>query len=409
MEGPKSIRLPVIYSRTEQDCACPLPESNTGLEQDCACPSPLWTNEDPDPTARSNQAGRTLTAWLHLTEACNLDCAYCYALPTGRQMTPEIGQTAVSNLVHAARKYEFERLKLKFAGGEPSLRFDLALALQETAQRMAVEAGMELDSVMLSNGAALTPRMLAELRTRRIRLALSLDGLGVRHDIQRPDRGGQGSFARLEKTLDAIAEQHNEPDGLQVSVTITLTKLNLDGLTETVRFLLERGLPFSLNFYRISGRAEHPDLTPDPAELIRVLRAAYTELAHVPLAARVLLPGLADRVRADFTHLRPCGVGDSYVAIDPLGRPARCHMDLAHPAASGPVADPIGTIRADSTGVQNPNVDEKPDCRACEWRYYCAGGCPLLAYRTTGSYAGRSPYCEVYRAVLPELIRSTTI
>ncbi|HSO28031.1 MAG TPA: radical SAM protein [Anaerolineales bacterium] len=377
------------------------------VDQDCACPSP-FSEPEAGLAAHSSKPKRTLTAWLHLTEACNLDCAYCYALPTGRQMSAEIGQAAVRSLFNSAQQHGFDGLKIKYAGGEPSLRFDLALDLHSLAQRLAYETTLELDAVMLSNGASLTPAMLTKLQARGIRLSLSLDGLGADHDLQRPDRSGGGSFRRLQNTLDEIAKLAG-PDGLQTSITITLTKLNLAGLPQTIRCLLARGLPFSLNFYRLSGRAEHPDLTPDPAELIQALRAAYAELESLPGAAQVLLPGLADRLRPDFAHARPCGVGETYIAIDPLGRPARCHMDLAHPAAQLPVEDPLAAVRAQPGGVQNPGVDDKPDCRACEWRYLCAGGCPLLAYRTTGSYGGRSPYCEVYRAVLPELMQLASI
>ncbi len=38
-------------------------------------------------------------------------------------------------------------------------------------------------------------------------------------------------------------------------------------------------------------------------------------------------------------------------------------------------------------------------------RYICAGGCPLLAQRHQGTPAAPSPYCAVYRAVLPDLLR----
>ena len=56
-------------------------------------------------------------------------------------------------------------------------------------------------------------------------------------------------------------------------------------------------------------------------------------------------------------------------------------------------------------GFQNVPVDEKEGCRDCAWRYWCAGGCPLLAYRTAGRSDAPSPYCAVYKALYPDVLR----
>jgi uncharacterized protein len=50
-------------------------------------------------------------------------------------------------------------------------------------------------------------------------------------------------------------------------------------------------------------------------------------------------------------------------------------------------------------------VEHIPGCRNCEWRYICGGGCPLLTKNQYGTFRHPSPYCEVYRAVIPVLLR----
>jgi uncharacterized radical SAM superfamily Fe-S cluster-containing enzyme len=54
----------------------------------------------------------TLTAWLHVTNACNLDCPYCYVRKSSARMTEEIGSLSISKLVLDAQKGDFKRLKL---------------------------------------------------------------------------------------------------------------------------------------------------------------------------------------------------------------------------------------------------------------------------------------------------------
>jgi uncharacterized protein len=118
-----------------------------------------------------------------------------------------------------------------------------------------------------------------------------------------------------------------------------------------------------------------------------------------------LLGFLIDRSQFDQPHDKTCGVGESYMVIDHHGRIAKCHMEIEKPVTSVYTDDPLSLIRVDQIGVQNISVEEKEGCRDCEWKYWCAGGCPLLTYRATGRYDVKSPYCRVYKAVYPRLLR----
>jgi uncharacterized protein len=80
-------------------------------------------------------------------------------------------------------------------------------------------------------------------------------------------------------------------------------------------------------------------------------------------------------------------------------------MEIEKPVTNIYENDPLAFIRADSIHVQNPSVEGKKGCRDCEWRYWCTGGCPLLTYKTSGRYDVKSPYCRVYKAIYPELLR----
>ena len=123
---------------------------------------------------------------------------------------------------------------------------------------------------------------------------------------------------------------------------------------------------------------------------------------HLPRYS--LLSTLADRANLQIPHLRTCGVGQNYLVIDSNGDISKCQMDMAHPVTTIDTDDPLAFVRADTDGIQNLVVDEK-ECRECIWRYRCAGGCPRLAFQHTGRYDARSPLCEVYRAILPEVVR----
>ncbi|MCP4421019.1 MAG: radical SAM/SPASM domain-containing protein, partial [Chloroflexi bacterium] len=72
---------------------------------------------------------QTLSAWLHVTNECNLFCDYCYVHKTAESMTPEVGFAAIDAIIRSATSGSFKNVKLKFSGGEATLNLKLVLAL----------------------------------------------------------------------------------------------------------------------------------------------------------------------------------------------------------------------------------------------------------------------------------------
>jgi uncharacterized protein len=80
-------------------------------------------------------------------------------------------------------------------------------------------------------------------------------------------------------------------------------------------------------------------------------------------------------------------------------------MHIRRPVTSVNANDPLAVIRSDQIGVQNLPVLEKEGCRTCEWKNWCAGGCPITTHRATGRYDVKSPNCNIYKALYPEALR----
>jgi uncharacterized protein len=342
---------------------------------------------------------RTLTTWLHLTNACNLRCDYCYLHKTAEAMELGRGRQAVDAVFRSAVAHGFRRVKIKYTGGEATLNFALVPALHDYARRLAEGHGLELEGVVLSNGVRMTDQMIAELRTRGLRLMISLDGVGATHDAQRCFAGGRGSFAHVERTLDRLMAH-----GLRPTISITVSRRNLAGLAETVSYVLDRDLPFALNFYRENECSAAVDLAYGDEQLIAAMKCAFAVI-EMRLPSYSLLGALVDRARLDVPHDRPCGVGTSYLVIDQHGGVAKCQMEIGQVVTDVSAADPLRLVREDAIGVQNYAVEEKEGCRECAWRFWCAGGCPALTYRVTGRFDVKSPNCRVYKALFPAVLR----
>lgn len=354
----------------------------------------------PDYVKPTKQAPKTLTAWLHVTNECNLRCDYCYITKTPDKMDVEQGRQSVDAVFRSAIANGFQSVKLKFAGGESTMNFSLLLELFDYARSQALEKGLGLAGVVLTNGVGITERMIDALQERKIKLSISLDGVGEYHDAQRKFINGKGSFHLVERSLDRLAAR-----GLAPSITITVSNRNLEGLPQVVDFVLQRNLPFTINFYRENECSTgHVDLAYNDEKIIEAMKKAFAVIEN-NLPPHSLLGSLVDRARLDAPHSKPCGVGDSYLVIDQNGKVAKCHMEIERSITDVSMPDPLKLIQLDQIGIQNVSVEEKEGCRDCTWRYWCAGGCPALTYRVTGRYDIKSPNCHIYKALFPEVLR----
>jgi uncharacterized protein len=338
-----------------------------------------------------------LSTWLHVTEACNLNCPYCYVRKRPRSMSVEVGHQVVDRLVDLAIRHGYTTLKLKYAGGEPTLRFSLVQQIHAHAARLAGDVGLDLEEVVLSNGVDLPDATLDFVARAGMQLMISLDGGPAAHDRQRTGRDGRGTYASVVGTVERAMER-----GLQPNISITLTALSLDGAGEAVAFALERDLPFNLNFYRECASAESSGspsaLTPDPAQLLEAMRGIFDLLSDYPAYSRPLT-GILDRTRLDVPHNYPCSAGRDYLAVDPTGRVSACQMLLEEPWADLSDADPLDRVRRQGRDLFKA-VDQRSTCQGCFWQKACSGGCPLV--RRTAQQGG---YCQVYQALFPELVR----
>ena len=379
------------------DCDCGLLVERA-RSYDCDCglflDGVLGTAEPVAAVPRVRQPA-TLSAWLHITEACNLNCPYCYVHKSPTTMREDTGHRAVDKLVQVAAKHGYKALNLKYAGGEPTLSFPLVEAVHTHAAHAAAREGLALEGVILTNGVRVPDEMLDFLQGSRLRMMVSLDGGPAAHDRVRASRDGQSTYAAVAGTVQRALRR-----GMQPTISITLTALTLDGAAEAVAFAMERDLPFHMNFYReCAAASERPSpLVPDLGQLVETVRRVFDLIATYPTYP-LPLAGILDRTRLDIPHEMTCSAGRDYLAVNTRGQISACQMLLEDPWASLADDDPLDAIRR-SAGSVFAAPAETSDCHDCPWRAACAGGCPLM--RDTPNHAH---YCQAYQVLLPELVR----
>ncbi len=342
---------------------------------------------------------QTLSAWLHVTNACNLRCPYCYLYKSKEQLTDDTSRRAVDAIARSATKHNFQRIKLKYAGGEASLNFPRILSIHDYASHEAKSHGLDLSAYMMSNGVSLSQQMIEQLLARHIAVMISLDGIDDYHDRQRPFLSGKGSFKYVDRTITQLLS-----NGLIPSINVTVSAQNLDGLTNLVEYILEREMPFTLSYYRENESSAHlHDLQFSETNMITKMLEVFSYIEH-HLPRRRLINSLIDKANMTSPHHHTCGVSRNYLVIDQNGQIAKCHADITRTITSIDADDPLQVIRDDARGIQGLPVEEKEGCRTCQWRHWCTGGCPLITYRLTGRNDVKSPNCNIYKALFPEAL-----
>jgi uncharacterized protein len=341
-----------------------------------------------------------LDAWIHLTDRCNLRCDYCYVPQTTQEMSIGTGKAVIESTVQTALIHGFKKVKLKYAGGEPLLRFPLLAELHDFARNLAEEHGLDLDGVVLSNGTLFDSEIASSMQSLGLRLMISVDGLGEHHDSHRPFADRRPSSVCVMNAVRFSLDAGFKPD-----ISITVSSRNVHGLPEVLAWALEMNLHFSINFYRENDQSiTHKGLALNDDKVIASLLSAY-KVIEANLPRHNFLASLTDRANLSVPHVHTCGVGQNYLVFDTQGHVSKCQMRMDAPVSSAWAADPLGDVRADLGGVRNVSVEEKEGCRDCQWKYWCAGGCPLETFRATGRYDVKSPNCNIYKALFPEALR----
>lgn len=335
---------------------------------------------------RQNCTPNLLTAWVHVTDRCNLRCEYCYLPHHPEDMGLQTGLEIMQSLVASARKNQYKKIKVKFAGGEPLLQFEKVDAWHTHAKKLATVAQITLDTIVLSNGTLLTLDVARRMKIQGIQLMISLDGLRQAHDIQRKFADGRGSFEQAARGIDIA-----QAAGLSPHISVTVSPHNAAYLPELTSWLLAKGLGFNFNFVRSNkyrmGSEEQTTLIGSLLQALEIIKSHPSE--------KNILNGLIDRVNLSAARTHACAIERDYVVFDAKGQVARCQMEM-HKATSCQGGDPVHVVRNHPNPLNLP-IDQKTSCAACTWKDWCAGGCPLTQ--------GASPYCEVYKSVLPEVLR----
>ena len=317
---------------------------------------------------------KSLNFWIHTTNACNLGCSYCYisTLNTGKGMTEPVRQKGIRHI------------KLRLAGGEPLGQFSVWKRFIPEARQALAAAGCQFDAGFVTNLTILNDDIIAFSKEHGIGFGVSLDGVAAMHDETRSFRSGCGSFSIVDTNLRRLIAE-----GIPVSVNTVVTNLNLVGLPELTRYLINLNIPFRYSIVK-GGHI-------DAALLDEYLSKSYA------IMQEAIEDGWQFSRRFQFCDLKPnelgfqtCASGFSGGAIYVDGTFKYCHVQFGNDAPAPTIFDKNIDLVGMITGGEHQEDNKSEDCRKCRYRSVCTSGCPV--YRVNG----KDSQCSLYHRFIPK-------
>jgi radical SAM protein with 4Fe4S-binding SPASM domain len=344
---------------------------------------------------------------LTLGSQCNLGCTYCYVPRTvAHRMNEHVVCSAIELLV--AHADSSRPVTLSFFGGEPFLyRAAMEQAIGHAADRLRAHSPR---FVTPTNGLLLDDHALEACRAHDIRLAISVDGIS--QSARRCYADGRDSGPDL---LAIIPRLLQLPSAARMIARMTVTPSNVASLAANVRAIA------ALGFKKIVylPDVDQPWGDDDIALWAREHRRLGTWLigaagAGIDVPDLPVWRGIESRLLLAKPK-RPCGAGESIVAVTPDGRIVPCyrfafeqgeHFVLGH-VDRGFTRD---EVRARFLAVRPDELrPEHGTCERCDAHDGCTHICPAQGMIAMGDPNGvPDVVCRLMRAQV-EVIRSFAV
>lgn len=323
-------------------------------------------------------SSRFQSAYIHVTQRCNLRCLYCYSRTSLRNEQPDPSKDDLLTAVSLLSSLGVKRLMI--SGGEPFLRDDLP-----DITKGAKEAGIR-EVVVLTNGVTARSCMLKQLCDSVDLLGISFDGL----DNNSP------AYLRGTNRLPTLVATAREAIswGLHTRIIVTLHANNLDDMDGYKHLAKAIGaeVGYSLLTAPVCELGDYL-LTDRQLETLGTLMSENTSK-------------MPDSLGAKLTVRSSCGAGTRTLSVAADGTIYPCHM-LHLPFLAMGNAFSRETTSTDvctaATALSTASVEFIDGCMGCSVRYLCGGGCRARSIMSLGDLNKRDPFCVLYKTYYDRL------
>ena len=334
------------------------------------------------------EPGKVVTSsplWLlaELTYRCPLHCIFCYNPLNYAENTQELSTEQWIDVMRQARK--MGAAQLGFSGGEPLLRDDLELLIDE---------GHKLGyyTNLITSGIGLTEARIAKMKQ------LGLDHIQLSFQDSTKE---MNDFLSSTKTFDLklriarLIKQYDYP----MVLNVVMHRHNLDHIGKIIDMAIDMGVEYlelANTQYYGWGMVNRAHLLPTREQLEKAEAIVNEYRSRIGNKIKLLY------VVPDYFEERPkaCmnGWGSVFLAIAADGSALPCHAAKTLPGITFPNVKEtsLTDIWRHSDAFNRYRGDDwmEEPCRSCDEKKKDFGGCRCQAYALTGNAANTDPVCS---------------
>lgn len=321
------------------------------------------------------------TAYLHITNVCNLNCIGCYSFDRTRNCKDKLTFENIKHILNELHDNGVENLVI--SGGEPTIRNDLVDIVA-----YAKSIGIERIQV-ITNGTRYDEEKIKKLKEYIDVLAVSIDGYSQENPRFIRD---EGIFSKVISFIEGARDQ-----GLTVSILPTLHRFNIEHIEEYIKLSQELKVAISFSLLTCSGELEGYIPTEENLDFLASYLFKFMKSGLVPLQ--------------DYSSLeakKSCGAGENIISVTAEGDVYPCHMMHDTDKKMGNLlVESLDSILKNA--VKIPAVDQIKKCNECKVKDVCGGGCRARALLMEGTWDSPDPYCgmnlKYYSQFIEEYIK----
>lgn len=333
-----------------------------------------------------------------LTDDCNLRCKYCYCGMERRKNSIDIDfvKCAINDFIKQGNK-----LFIRFFGnGEPTIEFNKIKEIYEYATHIDKDAIFEIQTNGVFN------KEISEWIAHHIDIVwISYDGTTEVNDFYRVTVNNTSVSKTVEDSIKYLNGKVKE-----FGVRATIGRKNLYKQNEMIDKMQELGVKYlysDLMFADVENKLYYEDEI-EPLEYAKEFLKAkkYAETKGIYYSSFFTVnfdekTNISCRACLPMPHLTVNG----YVSCCDMGYADDKLQELIY----GKYDKKNNKIIYDNEkikNIQNRTVDNLKDCKDCDIKYYCAGGCIGEAINENGTiYSIKGKNCEAIRYLAENLLQ----
>lgn len=353
-----------------------------------------FLREDPfPPSSRVDKENAPLVdLWINVTNKCNLRCIHCH-LSSGTALENEMTKKEIIRVIDEARDLGVRNLTI--SGGEPLVRNDI-LSIVEYAHEQNIDR-----ITVVTNGTLITNETAEKFSKLNVDVQVSLDGAREEtHDFIR----GKGTY---KKTIGGIKKLVNA--GAHFYIGMTIMKKNMNEMQEMAE--LSKSLRINvlhLTILQNKGRAKENPLVigledEDYVTAIKKMKE-ISNLTNINISTEEAFRGKVERL----SKIDLCGAGSGIISVAADGNVYPCAGLHEKEFCAGNIRDQslrdIWKTSAVFKRFRSLSILDIEDCRNCELKFICGGGCHANKYNAYGHLDTPSVQCKACKEIFWDLL-----